>query len=444
MRPLLRARQYGPALLLAAAQVRSALEAPLPPPAAAGFSFLKPVVDISWWCIAVGAAYALWNAAHWFSQLADAIGPVAATATFAGYSAVAALVVGLMFSPSAWPLAHLLFYAAAWSHFRWVTPAAAKTSWARTRSRLLAIERAHAARLAGAGSVAAVADVAPPAAFDAPTCAICLEELAPPPGQVAVEGGPVPIAGDALTLPCRHRFHTACLDLVFENRDNPRSSCPLCRAPAFAQPGAGGGAGFVDAGGEGRRGALDGLDLNLNGFNFGAGGGGGGSGSGGATAAMAAPLGGADTLNAESLAIMRHLHVRYPEAVPWQAIQDVALAAPPVRGGTGVAAGAGFGREVNLPQGEMQPAAAAAPRAPSAGLGLRPQPGPTESVAAGGAQAPPTTAAAAPLPLPAAGGGPGIVGDLVGGAAELVGRGLVELAGGLLGGICSGGGGGSW
>jgi hypothetical protein len=145
-------------------------------------------------------------------------------------------------------------------------PAVAASSWASTRARLLAIEKARAARLATSGAAAgispeaggaaaaaavhndvglttapaaapAAAAAAPPPtaaeAFDMPTCTICLEDLPPPGGQLQHDGSESTDCDGllGLTLPCRHRFHAACLDSAFEGQ---RNTCPLCRAPAFS------------------------------------------------------------------------------------------------------------------------------------------------------------------------------------------------------------------
>lgn len=370
-------------------------------------------------------------------------------------------------------------------------PAAAATSWAATRSRLLAIERAQMARVA-AGDRPELAEerdtdgsVRPPvpvAAFDAPTCSICLEELAKPghAPDVATHADPATIG---LTLPCRHRFHAACLDLVFGNLDNPRNTCPLCRAPVFPRPGDGGG-GFVDGPVEREQqqqrwrpeGGRAGLGLDLNGLNVdlssGWGGGDAAARAGAEAAVRPVDLG-------DPHVILRALHARYPEAVPWQALpgapmipgegfglSDVTAAAQP-RGDTGAGSGSAAARGLSAalppgPGGDPVPAAAvaghataadAAPPQPGGGF-LAPTgsgsqaPGPSATAPAAFAPLGPAAEAPAIVTPPMPDGAAGVVGEfvghVVGGAAEVTGRVLLELGGALLGGLCSGGGGGSW
>lgn len=54
-------------------------------------------------------------------------------------------------------------------------------------------------------------------------CPICMEDFPPTPALAA--------DGRAVTLPCRHRFHVACLDSWFGSQG--KSTCPMCRATAF-------------------------------------------------------------------------------------------------------------------------------------------------------------------------------------------------------------------
>lgn len=390
MRPLLRHKEHGPALLLAVRKVRAALESS---PSTSSWGWWSYISLTSWACVALVAFYSLCEVSNGWRACTAALGVAGATLVAAGYGAAAAFVVSLLLSEN-WPAGHVVCYGLVWAHCRWWAPAIEASGWATTRARLLAIEHAHAARLGGGGDAgaAALAPPATPVAFDAPTCSICLEDLVAPgtaAAAVAAQGGP----GAALTLPCRHRFHVACLDLAF-GAGVGRNTCPLCRAPAFPQvPGAAvGGQGAAaaaaqgDAGGPGDgrrgwvRGALDvaGDSMSWNTHH--------------SAPAAAAPVGAAHN---DSLTILRQLHGRYPDAVPWTAVARVAEATPP---------GADAWRM--LPGGASEAAHAAA-RVP---------------------------AAAAPVD------GGGIAGAVVEGVL----RGTFEVAGSLLGGLATGGCGGSY
>ena len=395
MRPLLRSKEYGPALLLAVRKVRGALESP--PPQASSWGWSSFISYSSWACVALVAFYCVCEVSNGWRACTAALGVAGATLVAAGYGAAAAFVVSLLLSEN-WPAGHVACYGLVWAHCRWWAPAIEASGWASTRTRLLAIEHAHAARLGGGGDAgaAALAPPAPPVAFDAPTCSICLEDLVAPgtvAAAVAAQGGP----GAALTLPCRHRFHAACLDLAF-GAGVGRNTCPLCRAPAFPQvPGAAvGGEGAAaaaaaqgDAGGPGDgrrgwvRGALDAASDSVS-WNTHHG-----------VPAAAAHVGAAHD---DSLTILRQLHGRYPDAVPWTAVARVAEATPP---------GADIWRVL---------------------------PGGASEGARGGGGAARAPAAAAPVD------GGGIAGAVVEGVL----RGTIEVAGSLLGGLATGGCGGSY
>ena len=218
MRPNLRRAAYGDAVLGAVRDIRSALEA-----GEGGQSVLSA---------GVAARRERWGASGVFSG-----------------------ALGLLANPFVVWIGFFVLVSSftAWSEHK---KRARHTNWEAVRARLLEIERlsfeAGAAAPAAAGgtpSAAAVvpasADAAggeadpappPPLAAQMPCCPICLEDF---PATAALAP-----AARALTLPCRHRFHVACLDEWFGTHG--RSTCPLCRATAFgdAPPGGGGAAGI--------------------------------------------------------------------------------------------------------------------------------------------------------------------------------------------------------
>jgi len=215
MRPNLRRAAYGDAVLGAVRDIRSALEA-----GEGGQSVLSAGVT---------ARRERWGVRGVFSG-----------------------ALGLLVNPFVlWAgLFVLVSVFSAWSEHK---KRARHTNWEAVRARLLEIERlsfeagaaepdAGSAPRSAAAVVPASADTAggevapaPPAPLAAqmPCCPICLEDF---PATAALAP-----AARALTLPCRHRFHVACLDEWFGTHG--RSTCPLCRAAAFGDAPPGGGAG---------------------------------------------------------------------------------------------------------------------------------------------------------------------------------------------------------
>lgn len=96
---------------------------------------------------------------------------------------------------------------------------AAEDAWKRAKKRLEQIETLR--QQAQAQGQGATGDL-PPLAAQMPCCPICFEDFP------TAQNQPAPLV---VVLPCKHRFHSGCLDQWFGGQQ--RHKCPVCQTPAF-------------------------------------------------------------------------------------------------------------------------------------------------------------------------------------------------------------------